>query len=113
MVDKEPSNGQQKKKDRAVWKWKPGFLWPSFLPLSLTTASQTNPDIISHNFISSFQFLFSSSNIWTNKPLRFVCIKRVLWVDNETMQKVNEKSVITSPIAVPPKLCSNTERVSV
>lgn len=57
VVHKEPSIKQQEKKERAVWKWKPGFLWSSFL-LSFTTATQTNHDLISHDFISSIQFVF-------------------------------------------------------
>lgn len=85
---------------------------PSSL-LSFTTATQTNPDLISHEFISSFQFLFSSTNICTNKPLQFVYINRVSWVDDGIMQKVNGMSVITSRITVPPELCSTTEQVSV
>lgn len=103
--------------DKEPSQWKPGFLipkyWSSFCPLKCySDEPRLHFSLLSfHHF--TFQFHFSSSNIWTNKPLQFVCIKRVSWADNEIMQKVNVMSVITSRITVPPKLCSNTVRVSV
>lgn len=105
VLHKEPSiNSRKRRKGRFGSGNQDSSALPSFSPSQL---------LLRLTLYFIIPIYFSSFNIWTNKPLWFVCIKRVSWVDHEIMQKVDEMSVIMSRITVPPKSCSNTKQVSV